>query len=129
MRAGFLLPGAHFFVDACDNNVIVKVQTKENVMELEYEFEEVVVLAGGGVMAWGKAWLRPCGVNDGEFYVSSILFDGSETAILRSDIAKKRGLLQELSMAELIFNVVAHKIETSPDAQEAWSDYRSEWDA
>lgn len=98
-------------------------------MELEYEFEEVEVLAGGGVMAWGLALLRPCGVNDDEFYVSAILFDGSETAILRSDIAKKRGLLQELSMAELIFNVVAHKIETSTDAQEAWDNYRSELDA
>lgn len=98
-------------------------------MELEYHFEEVDVLAGGGVMAWGKAWLRPCGVNDGEFYVSSILFADAETALLRSTIAKKRGLLQELSMAEMIFNVVAHKIETSPDAQGAWDNYRSEWDA
>lgn len=98
-------------------------------MELEYDFEEVEVLAGGGVMAWGNAWLRPCGVDEGEFYVSAILFNWSGTAILRSDIAKKRGLLQELSMAEMIFSVVAHKIETSPDAQEAWDNYRSEWDA
>lgn len=98
-------------------------------MELEYWFEEVQVLAGGGVMACGFAWLRPCGVNDGEFYVSSILFDGADKAMLRSDIAKKRGLLQELSMAEMIFNVVARKIETSSDAREAWDNYRSEWDA
>lgn len=99
-------------------------------MELEYEFEEVEVLAGGGVMAWGKAFLRRSSDAHPEyFYVYSIMFDGADKAMLRSEIAKKRGLLQELSMAEMIFSVVAHKIETSPDAQEAWDNYRSEWDA
>jgi hypothetical protein len=98
-------------------------------MEYEYLFADVEVTIGGGVLAYGTAYLKSSSeAYPNEFYVACIGFGFGESTVVinRSDIAKKRGLLRELSMAELIFNVVANTIENDPRAQEEWDEFRRE---
>lgn len=87
---------------------------------MQYEFEEIRLL-GEGVMASGVATLESAGEDyRGEFYVSEITFEGG--------LNVKRASLPQYydTLAKLAFQVCAHHIENSRDAQMEWGEYEQE---
>lgn len=87
---------------------------------MQYQFEEIQLL-GPGVMAYGTATLMPVGEDyPGEFYVSEITFDGG--------VNVKRATLPRYhdTLAKFAFQVCAHHIENSRDAELSWVEHEQE---